>query len=704
MTLAIGRADSTQSWEQMRGQLLDFVDGQQFDGFIFLTATLGSQRESFYALLEKVATVPVISVADELPGVPSVLIDNTVGFLHLLEHLVAIHGYQRFAYAGGPLNNRDSLSRKEVFLGFMEKKGLQVRPEHIVAGDFNLAWGAEAIAKLIPGERPEFDVLVCASDEICAGAISALALKGLHVPQDLAVTGYDDTVSAMAANLSTVRQPLSLMGWTAAAELLNLIDGREATAVTYLDSEKVIRQSCGCPSPTQRLALLPSLPAWHMPMLALLKNEQAALLGDMVQEGLDKQLGLQMIAQFRDLLQTGDSAQALVGIRHTVRCLAQQGQLPNALNFPLAVLRRWCMGAEDFANFQTLLESTFHQCHLLLSDELHAKSTHDDFSKSLVKNVLIDLNVRMIYANDFSEQASILLELLPKLGINAFQMVLYDDPENPMGGAHIVLTPDGENTVDGVTHNPKTLLTPQQAGTAEPWFYIVEALYDHRTSLGFFRLQYEGNDNVLSFVDQLCETVGRGIGTVRRIQNLENQVARRTDQLQSALADLEQRNKALNAVALSDQLTGLFNRRGFLSLADDHFRVHNQPHPVTLFFADLDGLKRINDTWGHEVGDEAIRTAARLLTETFRAEDLVARLGGDEFVILAPGCTPAVAQYLSKCLAESFSQIDAGRYGISMGWIAIDTAANLPLSHWMKEADTALYREKQGKKTARQMR
>lgn len=121
LTLAIGRADSTRSWEQMRGQLLDFVDGQQFDGFIFLTATLGSQRESFYALLDKVAAVPVISVADELPDVPSVLIDNVVGFLDLLQHLVETHGYQRFAYAGGPVNNRDSQIRKDVFLRFMEE-------------------------------------------------------------------------------------------------------------------------------------------------------------------------------------------------------------------------------------------------------------------------------------------------------------------------------------------------------------------------------------------------------------------------------------------------------------------------------------------------------------------------------------------------------------------------------------------------------
>jgi diguanylate cyclase (GGDEF)-like protein len=701
MTLAIGRADSMRRWEQMRGQLLDFVNGQHFDGFIFLTATLGSQRESFYTLLDKVSTVPVISVADELPGVPSVLIDNTIGFLHLLKHLHETHGYRRFAYAGGPDNNRDSHIRREVFLGFMAERGLLVRPEHLVSGEFTTAWGAEAVAALIPGDRPDFEVLVCANDEICAGAISALTLKGLHVPQDLAVTGFDDTPNAMVANLSTVRQPLSHMGWTAASQLLDLIEGRGAAALSYLNSEKVIRQSCGCPSPAQRLEMAPRRVARRMTLAQLLNDKHNALLDEMVQEGLDAQVGLQVIAQFRDVLQTGHAANALLGMRGIVHRLARHGQLPNVLNFPLAVLRRWCLEVDDYPKFQALLESTFHQIHLQLSDELHVQSTHHDFRKSLVKNILIDLNVRMIYADDFSAQAIILLELLPQLGINAFEIVLYDDPENPMDGAHIVLTPDGEIKPDGITHDPKTLLTPQHTGEEEPWFYIGEALYDHKTSLGFFRLKYEGDHSVLSCFDQLCETVGRGIGTVRRIQNLESQVVRRTAQLQTALADLEQRNKALNAVALSDPLTGLYNRRGFLSLAEEYFQSQSGPHPVTLFFADLDGLKQINDTWGHEIGDAAIRTTARLLTETFRAEDLVARLGGDEFVILAPGCTPSVAQYLANRLADGFSQVESGRYGISMGWVAIDVAAQLPLSHWMKEADLALYREKQGKKAAR---
>ena len=701
LTLAIGRADSTRSWEQMRGQLLDFVDGQQFDGFIFLTATLGSQRESFYALLDKVAAVPVISVADELPDVPSVLIDNVVGFLDLLQHLVETHGYQRFAYAGGPVNNRDSQIRKDVFLRFMEEKGLSVRPEYIVDGEFTTAWGAEAVVTLIPGARPDFDVLVCGNDEICEGAMSALALKGIQVPQDLALTGFDDNPNAMAANLSTVRQPLSQMGWAAAEQLMNLIEGRETAAVTYLNSEKIIRQSCGCPSAVQRLEDLPRHAVLHMPLLELLSGKHNALLDDMVQEGLDAQVGRDLIAQFHGVLQTGRTANALLAMRRTVGRLEQQRHLPNTLNFPLAILRKWCLTAADYANHQALLESAFHQMHLLLSEELHGVSTRHVFSESLVKNILIDLNVRLIYADGFTDQASILLDLLPKLGVDAFELVLSDDPENPTAGAHTALTPSGVHIADGSVHDPKSLLMPRRSDAVEPWFYIVEALYDHKTSLGFFRLRYDGDGRILSFFDQLCETVGRGIGTVRRIENLESQVARRTDQLQSALADLEQRNKALNAVALSDQLTGLYNRRGFLSLAEEYFQSQVESKPVTLFFADLDGLKQINDTWGHEIGDEAIRTAARLLVKNFRAEDLVARLGGDEFVILAPGCTPAVALALTTRLAESFSQIEGGRYGVSMGCVAIDSTANLPLSHWMKEADLALYREKQKKKSRR---
>lgn len=201
--------------------------------------------------------------------------------------------------------------------------------------------------------------------------------------------------------------------------------------------------------------------------------------------------------------------------------------------------------------------------------------------------------------------------------------------------------------------------------------------------------------------NQLCERIGRGVATIRRIQNLEETVARRTEELGRALKTVEETNLHLKDLALRDELTGLYNRRGFVTLAEHQLRAQaRKTRPLTLFYGDLDGLKTINDTRGHDAGDDAIRTAARLLTETFRAEDVVARVGGDEFVVLAPECDPADATGLAERVASAFVREGSG-YSISLGWIVIDPKTKKPLADAMKAADEALYREKQSKRAAR---
>ena len=92
----------------------------------------------------------------------------------------------------------------------------------------------------------------------------------------------------------------------------------------------------------------------------------------------------------------------------------------------------------------------------------------------------------------------------------------------------------------------------------------------------------------------------------------------------------------LLALSLTDPLTGLHNRRGFLTFAEHQLTLSlRTKQRLILFFADQDGLKRINDTLGHEEGDQAIMETASLLKKTFRASDIVARIGGDEYVVLA---------------------------------------------------------------------
>ncbi|WP_426394527.1 sensor domain-containing diguanylate cyclase [Ralstonia sp. R-29] len=162
---------------------------------------------------------------------------------------------------------------------------------------------------------------------------------------------------------------------------------------------------------------------------------------------------------------------------------------------------------------------------------------------------------------------------------------------------------------------------------------------------------------------------------------------------------LQRTNSALANEAHFDHLTGVLTRRRFLALFDTALmRSHNRNEPLVLVLADLDHFKRINDTWGHAVGDLALQRFASLATSVLRSSDLVGRLGGEEFAIVMGRTTLEAAaeavERLRAAVAESDETFPTGlTMTVSMGMTACrpgDTASEM-----LKRADLALYRAKE---------
>jgi len=159
----------------------------------------------------------------------------------------------------------------------------------------------------------------------------------------------------------------------------------------------------------------------------------------------------------------------------------------------------------------------------------------------------------------------------------------------------------------------------------------------------------------------------------------------------------------LRSQSLMDEMTGLYNRRGFLALAEQLLRQANRQHyGLALVFCDLDDLKAINDTFGHQEGDRALSTTATILRETLRETDLVARMGGDEFVVLALDGSGTAGTIIPSRIRESFEVHNRGsdrpyRLSLSMGVACRDPRASFSLNELLADADRGLYEEKRSK-------
>jgi diguanylate cyclase (GGDEF)-like protein len=179
---------------------------------------------------------------------------------------------------------------------------------------------------------------------------------------------------------------------------------------------------------------------------------------------------------------------------------------------------------------------------------------------------------------------------------------------------------------------------------------------------------------------------------IHRIQaNLSQQV--------DALGKMEERTDEVYRMAVLDPLTGLYNRRsGEQRLAEEIARSHRHARPLTVLLLDLNGLKAINDTFGHPAGDQMIKQFAELLQKAIRGSDVAVRMGGDEFLAMLPECKPAEVHLVLNRLAAKKTDFDGQSIDLlfSAGWT--DYIPGESPDSLLKRADAALYTNKRAAK------
>jgi two-component system, cell cycle response regulator len=166
-----------------------------------------------------------------------------------------------------------------------------------------------------------------------------------------------------------------------------------------------------------------------------------------------------------------------------------------------------------------------------------------------------------------------------------------------------------------------------------------------------------------------------------------------------AQSKMEKRAKETYKMAVLDPLTGLHNRRsGEERLTEEMSRAERYGRPLALLLFDIDGLKQVNDKFGHPAGDRVIKYFAERLQKAIRGSDLAVRLGGDEFLVLLPECSVDQVQHVLGRLCGMSIDLDGDMILLtfSAGW-SVYSPRELP-EDLMQRADAALYISKRGKK------
>ncbi|MBD2440296.1 sensor domain-containing diguanylate cyclase [Nostoc sp. FACHB-110] len=214
----------------------------------------------------------------------------------------------------------------------------------------------------------------------------------------------------------------------------------------------------------------------------------------------------------------------------------------------------------------------------------------------------------------------------------------------------------------------------------------------------------------VKLLQALADTTAVAMENVQVYAELEQRVSDRTaallatnTYLQQEIRDRQAAEAEVRRLSITDELTGLYNRRGFFILAQQQLKqIQRSQVAASLMFIDLDGLKLINDSLGHEIGDAAILAAAELLKQTFRTSDILARLGGDEFVVLMQGKNyqfEVTQQRLQTAIAQfNQNQHQSFQLSMSVGLQSYNPSQPISLDQLITLADMKMYECKRCKK------
>ncbi|MDP4181293.1 MAG: substrate-binding domain-containing protein [Bacillota bacterium] len=227
------------------------ADASRLDGLIIATGTIINKvtHDYFNSFIEHYKNIPMVSISEHIPGVPSIIIDNKQGMKSLVNHLVITHKFRRIGFLKGPSNNEEANERFSAYIDVLEENNIPLDEEIIFEGNFQPETGWSA-SDLILKNQIKIDALVCANDEMAIGAIKYFKSLNLNFKDFFMICGFDNTNNSaiITPSLTTVSQPMDMISEKALLMVLAKINKQEVANIIKLPTVLVVRESCGCES------------------------------------------------------------------------------------------------------------------------------------------------------------------------------------------------------------------------------------------------------------------------------------------------------------------------------------------------------------------------------------------------------------------------------------------------------------------------
>lgn len=720
-------------FEYQYNTLFSYAFPDDIDVILVLTGTICNaiSYERKKEFLKNLGDIPVINIACEIDGYSSVCFDNKSGIRECIEHLIDAHGCTKIGFVSGPQTNPDANERLGVYRDVLEECGIAYDENRVVYGRFS-PYSHEEVRELLD-RCDDLEAIVFANDAMVVGAYDVFKERGIEPGKDILVTGFDDSpvASTLMPALTTVGADAAELGYDAVIQCPEILKSK-GVSNKLVPSSMVKRRSCGCKDVTPADSNYEDVFVFNHSRCRTDSQTITAITkylfdnyksSDTVTE--IKNSFVKYLESVFQALRSDDngkvslsigSADVITGgfedlLTPEVMEYIDHDRICRVINY---LSRRFSVGlgndndrakrrlSEVFSNmYQIIMRAAVSYSETRIADiefltwqsnsitkDMLLFDTYDDESYGSVSDKIMRLNVGSSYIYVFNETITHRSdqEWSPP------SKVLLKSYHN----GDIVETIPVEDQELSIRH----LFNHQYIPNDRRVTMVLSAIFLNADHYGLFLCEVEHEYfyyiNVLS--SQLCAAMK----ILRLIQDKETIRL----ELENTLMQIRERNLQLDTISKLDELTGVYNRRGFFAQASNMIcSPINEGKEALIIFADLDSLKTINDSFSHEDGDFAIRNAAKILTDSFRSSDIIGRIGGDEFSVLAMvehGSRDEVISIVRSRISastESFNETHDKPYIVrmSVGVYPFICGPDTELSKILAQADNVLYDEKKKK-------
>ncbi len=573
----------------------------EFDGVIVFSNLL--QGRNIYHTVEnrlEEVNIPIVGIDAPIGDHYYVGVENYDSSKALVEHFIEHHKFTKINYIAGQSFNTDSQSRQKAYCDALREHGIAVEEKRIFSGDFTSQHGRDAAMEMLKSVEGLPQAIVCGNDSIALGVCHVFREHGIRVPEDVAVSGFDNTFEAknLVPRLATVDRSLVTLGMEAVRKIKGHLDGTNPSKSDVFSAMPILEGTCGCVSESSE-----DVESVRWRYLHMVDHYERRLL-----ENND------MIEDLNDSKSLEDFLERLKPYVKALDC--------DRFYF--------CLDKELVEDLKQLNSPDTNR-------KMKKKQRTEGYAP--VMSVVLACEFRRFESyQDFPSE----------------QMIPWEQGKSPVGDHTYVFVP----------------------------VHFREACQGY--------LVIENSEYVLTSHLFRAWLINLSSG----LENLRKQ------------ANLKYMFERLDRLYVVDYLTELYNRFGFARYTAESFkRCAEEGKQLMVLFADMDGLKKINDLYGHDKGDIAIKAVADALRNACETDEICARFGGDEYVVYgadydeekAQAFCKRFEQELSRCNEELQQPFDICA---SYGYELFVPVPGESIDKYVDRADERMYTRKKSKYAA----